>query len=121
MRGIPNVISSTLRDGEFFYITKGKDQYRLWSLEKNGSLLLRSSEQPFLSAKKIADHSFIIYEKQQSEFKIFYHNTDNNITKEFKYDNGKGIKSVVLTPAIIDSQNIFLNINFLAIQKIKMP
>lgn len=119
IRGIPDVISSTLRDGDFFYITKGKDQYRLWSLEKNSSLLLHSSDQPFLSAKKIADHSFIIYEKQQSEFKIFYHNTDNNITKEFKYDNGKAIKSVVLTPAIIDSQNIFLNINFFSNPKDK--
>jgi len=114
VRRIAGVINSTFRDGDFYYVTKEKDQYRLWSLGKDSSLLLHSSAQPWLSVKWISENSFIIYEKHQSGYKIFYHDTAGHITKEFIGDGERDIKSVVMAPVRIDSENILLNLTFQA-------
>ncbi|MCS3869469.1 dienelactone hydrolase [Chryseobacterium ginsenosidimutans] len=112
IRVIPSIVSSRLTDGEIFYMSKDKNLYRLWCLEKDGSLLLHSSTQPLLIGKRISRNAFIIYEKHHSGFKIFYRNASGHTTKEFRYDDAKGIKSAAMTPVEMDDKNIFLTLNF---------
>jgi len=119
LRVVPDIVNTSLRDQDFFYVSKEKNRYQLWLLKKERSELLHSSSQPGLIARRISENSFIVYEKHDKEFKIFYHNSTNNFTKEFKYDGAKPIKSAVMTPIEIDQDNIFLNLNFFSDSKDK--
>lgn len=119
LRVIPNIVNTSLRDEDVFYVSQEKNQYQLRLLTKDRSVLLHSSSQPGLIARRISENSFIVYEKHPKEFKIFYHNSTTNMTNEFRYNGAKSIRSAVITPIQIDQENIFLNLNFASDSKDK--
>ena len=59
LRVIPNIVNTSFRDEDVFYVSQEKNQYQLWLLTKDQSVLLHSSSRPGLIARRISENSFM--------------------------------------------------------------
>lgn len=107
---ISSVINIKEEGDQLYYICENNNKYELYNYGNQGNILLMSSVNNNLSAKKISSTSYIIFERAGVNYNIYFKDISTQLFAALDHNFKYGIHSFMQMPIEINKNSIFMNL-----------